>query len=231
MLYRNKLAYAASHSKRIHLAGCLNDAEREAVILENITHYLPGLNEPLSFDYSSLVQDGKTEELLLVAARQELINAYLEITAQANLKVRIMDVDIYALARVLSMTKEAQVFFDVDATLGHLVLWKNGEMITAQQILINTTDESLAQQLKRALLALNSAAPGSHIEKIILTGKKKYFCKLSQLLQQEMSLHIEIPTIWQRFDVSEKINKEELNQHESELLAALGLVLRTYPKW
>jgi Tfp pilus assembly PilM family ATPase len=217
--------------KRIQLAACLNEAEREAAILENITHYLPGLNEPLRFDYSCLAKRGEEEEFLLVAARQELINTYLAITAQANLKVRIIDIDIYALARALSVTQEAKIFFDLDATLGHLVLWAGGEILAVQQILINTNDEGLIQQLKRALQSLYSALSGAQIDKIILTGKKYCFSKFVAFLHQEIGVQTKMGSVLHRFEMSEQINRKELYQYESELLAVLGLVLRRCPKW
>jgi Tfp pilus assembly PilM family ATPase len=217
--------------KRIRLTAGLNDAEREADIIANLAHHLPGLNEALSFDYSCLAQYEREDEFLLVAARRELINTYNSIAIQANLKPRIIDIDIYALARTAALMQKSGVFLDLDILHGQLVLLEKGEVLAIQQILINVDEDELIKQLKRGLQLFCSTLQCSQIEKILLTGKKEYFSKLNEVLSQKMGIELIKDSVFQFFDISEQINKEKLYEQEPELLAALGLTLREFPRW
>lgn len=105
-------------SKRIKVAACLSDAERVADIKDNLPHYFPGIKEPLSFDFIPLEENHEDDEVLLVAARSGQVDAYVSVAEQAGLKVRVVDVDIYALSRAqascdikLSSQINAQEFY------------------------------------------------------------------------------------------------------------------------
>ncbi len=201
--------------KRIKIAAYLNEIELETEIKENLEHYLAGGNEPLSFDYVHLAKDEKEYELLLVAARRHLLNAYVELVRQAGLNVRAVDVDVYALARAVRV-KESSVILDVDTNILQLILIEQDQVKSIHPVLANPLQENFIQQLKRSIQFFCANTQIPKIEKIILTGKQSLFANIKEILYQEFL----IQSIQTNF-----LN----NPREPELLTAWGLTLRKFP--
>ena len=82
-------------TKRIKLNEELSPEECEAEINANMADYFPHATEDLVFDF---VLENPSD-VLLIAARKSQLNEYLTVVKQAGLKIKIVDVDSYALSR------------------------------------------------------------------------------------------------------------------------------------
>ncbi len=229
------LGFPASQviTKRIRLAAFLSEVEREVDVFNNLGHYFPGINEPLHVDFIKLSHEAEEDDVLLVAARREQVNAYIAFAEQAELKVRVVDVDVYAIARAMNLTEvsEPLVVLDVDVNAAQLILVTRGMATSVQPITMSQDTDSLIQQLKRGISLFSASLPSSQIKKLILTGKRAYFGKISQLLQDELQITAEISQVFRQLKLSEHIHFSSLYLHEPELLVALGLAIRSFPEW
>src|SRR5689334_7159334 len=84
---RAALALSASHviQKRIKVPAYLNEAERAAEISLNLKHYLPGMDEPLYFDFFAIEKNEREVELQLIAARIEQVDTYIQLAKTVGL--------------------------------------------------------------------------------------------------------------------------------------------------
>ena len=214
--------------KRIKLAAYLNDTERLTHISENLSHYLPGLNESLYFDFVRITTSDQEDECLLVAARRLQVDGYVSLLEQAGLKTVIVDVDIYALARALSITlvNEVTVVLDMDESVAQLLLFKRREIKSVHQVFMN---DHFIQQLKRGLQLFGAMTQPIKIEKIIFVGKQKRLTALRKKLEDELAISVEPTRVFDHVMVSEEIKQHELMLNESELLTAFGLAMRAFP--
>lgn len=74
-----------------------------AVSTEHFQQYFPGVHDALCFDYTLVNEVEKNfAEIALLAARLTSLNQYLLLAEYADLNIKIIDVDTYALARAVS---------------------------------------------------------------------------------------------------------------------------------
>jgi type IV pilus assembly protein PilM len=229
------MALAASNviNKRIRLPSCLTEAEREADIASNLNHYFPGVNESLNVDFVSVDCHKEEDDLLLVAARREQVNAAVTMAEQAKLRVRVIDVDVYAIARAMTSipAHELIVVLDIDVNVAQLILITHGIVTSVHPIPMSHDHDLLVQQLKRGILLFSTSMPTSKIKEIILTGKRSYFPKIKQLVQDELQMDVSLSHVFKRANLSTSLDSSSLYLHEPELLVAYGLALRSFPRW
>jgi type IV pilus assembly protein PilM len=121
---KTSLAVSASAvmSKRVTLSARLSNAEREAVIHQHLPHYFPESDGALCFDFARLnLLLPDQEEVLVVAASIEQLNAYVMIASLSGLKVSVVDVDFYAQKRALAWqeVKKSQLLPQLNAAVFH----------------------------------------------------------------------------------------------------------------
>lgn len=81
----------------------LTEKEIEAEISQQIQRDLPGMNDALCIDF--IATPAKTPhyaDIFFAAARQEYLAQYVECVNAAGLKVKLVDIDIYALQRAIN---------------------------------------------------------------------------------------------------------------------------------
>lgn len=88
----------------------LSEAEIEIELFSYIHNHLPGLTDSLSIDFVSLPQkQADYNEIFFAATRKEYLSSYIDCVNAAGLKVKIVDVDIYALKRAISQEQQNRV--------------------------------------------------------------------------------------------------------------------------
>jgi len=227
------LALPASQviNKRIRVAACLNDKEREAEIGSNLKYYLPGINEPLNFDFVPIENQGNEVELQLIAARTKQVETYISAAKAAELKIKIVDVDVYAAARAICVAlppnKDDQiiVLLEIDILTAQLILLKNGKVISIYPIVMDAED-TLLQQIKRGMQIFSAAIQTANIEKILLIGHLPKLPPLKTILKETFAIPVHVFDTFHGVLLHPKLNVEKLNLHTSELLVAFGLALR-----
>jgi len=86
--------------KKISFPSQLKEADIAADIHQNHYQYLPECErEEMFVDFSILRIAHDTQDILLVATQKQPLQSYIDTVKQAGLKLSIIDVDVYALAR------------------------------------------------------------------------------------------------------------------------------------
>lgn len=218
-------------SKKIELAAGLQDFEREAEIAAQLSVYFPGTSAELSFDYALLDNDRpEVDEFLLIAARTEQVNSYIDVVERAGLKVQIVDIDTHALARGVCYSLcdflESVAIAEISPRGVLFVVFYKTEILFSQQISGANTLEIVAV-FKRALQLCLSARPFLEIEKLFLSGRACALPFFAECIQKECS----IEPLWvnplQKMIFSKRIDKTECNKISSELVVSSGLAIRT----
>jgi type IV pilus assembly protein PilM len=90
------LPVSAVISKRV----VIPSAAVRTLSTEQCQQYFPGVQDALCFDYALVGKvDNNAAEIFLIAARLESLHQYLALAEHVDLKIKIIDVDTYALAR------------------------------------------------------------------------------------------------------------------------------------
>ncbi|MDX1900518.1 MAG: pilus assembly protein PilM [Gammaproteobacteria bacterium] len=92
------IPYTQSFRKVVTLSQALTAEECEIELQENLSHYLPGIDELLSFDFR-LIDEQDHSKVFLVAVRQSLLNQCISKIETMGLQMCIVDLDIHAKAR------------------------------------------------------------------------------------------------------------------------------------
>jgi type IV pilus assembly protein PilM len=136
-----------------------------APLVDDITHYFPGIQDTLCFDY---VTDEK--ELLLVASRSELLNQYRCLLEAAELKMKIVDVDTYALLRAASLHPPVNGLLDIAPEVTQIIVLQERQIIFRQHWQTGN-DELLLAELKRALPLCQASHQSLQINSMLVSGK------------------------------------------------------------
>ncbi len=96
--------------QRISVARGLDEAEIEAEVISHLHHALPGVTEGLCYDYVMPNQQEDIQNDVLVVATAFLhLNTPLTVVQNAGLKVRVVDVDQYALDRANQIVEQQRL--------------------------------------------------------------------------------------------------------------------------
>lgn len=210
-------------SKRLDLTHAVSEEECEADINTHRELYLPGVTDEIFFDYYDISNNGINKQIMLIAAKKDLVNTYIDLIQQTGLKVKIVDVDYYALARMLSLcTKnKAQplVLIDVGLTAIHIVFLQDENVLLTKQInLAHFTQDffqNLAQQIQQCIQSCSAIHKQLRVEKIVLSGKSLLLKNIHCYLAEVLAIPIEFP------HVSFQVSTEFLSR--SMLCLGLGL--------
>lgn len=212
-------------SKRIQLLSGLRDIEREAEITTQLKHYFPGISEELCFDYTLLEsEDTLHEHFLLVAARHEQLTSYVEAVENAGLKVKIVDVDIYALTRNIAKN-ETMVLLDIGTITSQFVVIHKGEILFFQQMMNHDLTE-LKNEFKRVLQLCYSTHRFLKIKKIYLTGCADDFHLLASYIQNEFAIYVDFVNPFRNISFANQTDKEACQHSPSRMAVSCGLAIR-----
>jgi type IV pilus assembly protein PilM len=212
-------------SKRIQLFSGLRDIEREAEIAIHLKHYFPGIAEELCFDYVLLEsEDTLHDHFLLVAARHEQLSCYVEAVENAGLKVKIVDVDIYALARNITKN-ETMVLLDIGTITSQFVVIYKNEILFFQQMM-NRDLAELKNELKRVLQLCYSTHRFLKIKKIYLTGRADDFRLLASHIQNEFAIHVDFVNPFHNISFLNPKDKEICLHSPSRMAVSCSLAIR-----
>lgn len=215
-------------NKRITMPPYLNDKERNIEIDTNLQDYFPGMNEPVNFDFIKPAQ--QETEWLLVAARAEQVATYTYAAQQAGIKVDIVDIDIYALARAICFAQAEQqlsMVINMDSASVQFFVLRHKKIMSSQSVMLDISDNEV-QQIKFALQRFATHEEIVACDQIVLTGNSLWFNDIKRYLQEELQMTVKIPFPFQQINLSSDIELPTLTHHSSELLTAFGLALRGF---
>ena len=215
--------------KKIKLPDYLTDKECEAEISGNIERYVPGIHEELNFDYVRLM--GQEKNMLLIAARTAQIKSFVTIVEAAGLKVRVVDVDIYALARAMHFaypSEQVQIIVVVDSVLLQLIVLQQQKIIFSHQFTMSD-EESMVEKIEHGLQLFSTATKLFYEKKIFLMGNLKNIAHFKRVVQNELGFHVEVANPFLFIMLAAYLDKQEFYAKAPGLISALGLTMRRYP--
>lgn len=200
----------------------------EAEIHAQVNKDFPGMNSSLNLDY--VVTEKKTgyADIFFVIARAEHISQYTQCIAASGLKLKIIDIDIYALKRLFEASLPPLKQDDV-----HVVLIK----LQHYQILIITDNQEILLhyewgieiewlQIENRIQVFFATFPHKKIHTFAMFGNEKAWLekanKLGPCITKELNP-------WIASNLDSHINFAAKNM--CDFLVASGSAMRDMPKW
>ncbi len=205
-------------SKKIQLSADLEAAALVAEIDDNLSNYFPG-TQGLAYDYAPL----NTDTILLVAARDEQLIATVNVVEQAGLKVKCMDVDVYALTHAVEFSidqcnrSQLIAFVDMNDPVAQLIIAYHNEILFHRQ-LRNKTIPEICSQIQFGLQFCYNHCVKIDIQKIYLSGSAAI---LSTAIESQLSIPTEYINPFEKMSYP-----PELATHFEKMLLCCGLALR-----
>lgn len=219
--------------QQITLPKGLTHEEIEAEIDACLHRDLPGLQGELSIDFNELSSSHTADaEFFFAATRQEYLSQFIACINASGLQVKIVDVDIYALKRIIfhclpGVIDRLEVSAILYSTNNNMILVVcNREYILFHQFwnLAETTD--FYAQLKNKIQLGNGSA-NKKIKKLILCGN------YSVNLLQTVSFLVEEVTYLNPFEYLKLATTLDPSSalRATDFLVACGLAMREIPQW
>lgn len=221
-------------NSKITLAANFEEGECETEISSNVNRYFPGATDDICFDFVTINPiDEENNEVLLVASRSEQLNAYVNVVKQAGLKIKIVDVDSYALIRATNFilpshqARDVIAILEVSASVATFIVFHQKNILFTQRW---RRQESvrLEEKLAHVIQLFQSTHRNIKISCFVLIGKNT---TLSKDMGASPIVHLNDINPFKVMLLAPKINKEELQRVSSRLLVALGLGMRSIPQW
>jgi type IV pilus assembly protein PilM len=223
------VAIALSHNnvitQRIKLPVDLNDQEVEAELVNNLSQFFPGISGELCFDFVRLGDARDEQEIVVTAARQDEVYDAIELADQAGLKVKIVDVDTFALMRAAYFGHADKSFIailEVNILAARFIVLQQHEIIWSQQL----EKTNLIRQLESTLQLFYSIHKTTQISELILSGPQEILQEIALIMQKESDLEIKFANPFTTMTFAPEIRNENLMRLAPQLLVSCGLAMR-----
>ena len=223
------LPHSAIIFKEIKVISGLSTKELNAFLQFNMGKYIGTTADNVSFDYR-VVQQGVIKEkhilLQLAAARRDKIAQYLQLLKAANLSPKIIDVNSYALERIVRHQLRnivgliAIINIEIDSIL--IIVINHEKIIHAHEDSIITTMQTTAQITEQLILKLQLVftAVTQPLNKIILAGAK------AEELGITVNKQLKIPTTVLNPYLNMRRSNNAVETSTAAMAISCGLALR-----
>jgi len=214
----------------------LTDKAVAAEVDAQVRRDLPGMAEVLRVDFSILPLAGSCDmNVFIAAARQAYLSRYVDCINAAGLRVKIVDVDIYALLRAVnyavpeSVNEMRAIFFAVSETAS-LLIHNSKEIVFHSQW--HAADKiEFAARLKSQLQVCRAALGKMQIDRLSVCCNRKYHELLQQDLNQHWLMKIDYPDPFMYLRSSRPQKLAVAEDNSAEYLVACGAAMREIPQW
>jgi type IV pilus assembly protein PilM len=224
-------------SKRIQFKKKLSHEKRKEWIEDNLLRYFPSVTEDLCYDYVILsTADALHETVLLIAARHDQLDDYVNMIERAGLCIKIIDVDLYALVRALKMTMTKDIpstfsaLLDINPDITQFILFNRNEIIFHQQLDYLDTQE-LASQLRSTIHLVSSTHADRQLDKLYFIDKTENDYNVIDRLQVQLGISFQCVNLLPFVNFSPSITIEQREFFSSKMMVSFGLALRRIPRW
>ena len=224
-------------SQKIVLSHCHNDKEYEAEIHAQLSHYLPGMKEEICFDYQLQEKDKEGQHVLLVAAKQEVVDSFVDVVNGAGLVVKAVEADWSAMARVMGLSvalnnKMIGILTVDDVVIKFEILHDTYRFYT-QHLTLETGSslEIISDFIKQCVHDYSAALHPVQIDCLVVKGGSSSLTAICDYLRAILNIRVERPDFLSGLFFSEKANKQLCEDAASRSLVPFGLVLRSMPIW
>lgn len=213
--------------------------EVEAEIYANLNQYFPGVTDEVYLDYFVHGKDMHAQHALLIAAKKDVVDAYIEAVNRSGLTVKVVEVDWCALLRALGWVVELKdktlCVLDVSEEGVHLQIFQNLSRIFTQKICLSLYAEDFLKKLGefvgQAFQKCNAVFRDINIEKLYLIGQALSSRDLQGYLGGLSGCQIEYPNLLSQLQVSSNVNSLDFSRLSPRSWVSVGLALRSCPQW
>lgn len=260
--------------KKIHLA-VMDEKQLEEYITAEAEQYIPFDIDDVYLDFQDLktnTENSNSTDVILVAAKKEIIDEYLNMLRGLGLQPVVVDVDAFALENIYESNypqRENVAIVDIGASKMHINIISNGTSVIAKDIVMGSRQlteeiaetfdipaeeaealkigqipaeekqEQIAQiftsictqwvaEIKKSIDLYHSNKANQKLDKIALSGGGSKVAGLTDFLQQEIGVPVEIFNPFTKMLKNPKqIDTEYVNTIGPEMAIAAGLAIRT----
>jgi len=139
--------------KKIHLA-VMEEKQLEEYITAEAEQYIPFDIDDVYLDFQDLktnFEDSNSTDIILVAAKKEIVDEYLDMLRGLGLQPVVVDVDAFALENIYESNyplHENVAIVDIGATKMHINIISNGTSVIAKDIVMGS--RQLTEQIAEA---------------------------------------------------------------------------------
>lgn len=217
-------------TKKIQLPRSLCESGIAKEITENLHSYFPNVTDALAYDFTVLYEaDNPSDNVLVTATRYDQLTSYVGVIEQAGLKVKIVDVDIYALIRAIRFAIpdmanwEVMTLLNIGDIVTQLIVTHKNEIIFHQQF-INGGIKDICIQIKCVLQMYFSNYKQLQIHRILLAGVVAGLTEITTYIYQELAIETQYINPFDLMSISSSVPAKQLLSNK--LLVCCGLALR-----
>lgn len=233
-------------TKIIQLDPTVPVSELEEQIAIEAEKYIPYPLSEINLDFTLLKPIDPTQptiDILLAAVRTENITPIVQALHTANLTVKIVDIQAYAIERASQLLKQqlpsqgrnqTVAIVDLTNTRLHLTVLVDLKMIYSREEIFADLENSDNKQttignfyLQRALQFFFAANQNSELHAIVLSGSLAQMPDLAALITQQFNIPCTIANPLADMSIAPTVNKADLMAEASSLLVCCGLALRS----
>jgi len=200
----------------------MTEEELEDQIQWEAEQYIPFDINDVNLDFQILKpgDDEGNMEVLLVAAKKDMINDYVAVITESGLTPVVVDVDAFALENMYEinyqiMENEVLALVNIGASVINIAVTKNGQYMFSRDVssggklyseeiqkqlsvsyeestVIRSVSDQLAGEIARSLDFYQAAAAEEHINKIWLSGGSCRIPGLAEVVQEKQNIPVEI---------------------------------------
>ncbi|MBX3708583.1 MAG: pilus assembly protein PilM [Gammaproteobacteria bacterium] len=224
--------------QQIQLPCGMTEAAIEAEIRAQIEQDFPGINEMLCIDFHVSVQEKQEYlDILFAAARQAYVMQYVQCIASMGLKVKIVDIDVYALRRIFSFALpflrvlgEPYAIVCENNCMVSFVIFNANQAVFHQQWETSGAEDFFSQ-LKNRIQIFRATFHYMELRKLAIYSASKF----DQIVVDDKDFNsmIEVfhPNLFASIMWHERV-KPYINQENSgNFLLACGLAMCEVPQW
>lgn len=220
--------------QQISLSASLQDAEIEAAIFSHLQRDMPGLNEPLMIDFNVLGKKQGQVTVLFMAVREAYLTNYVECLQAIGLKVKIVDVDVYALMRLVNVTYAAYAILHVKNKVTEFIVFSQQEVIFHQQWQTGEINEWM-EQLNDNVQLYFSMPEKKELQRVVVCGSDEYISIAASSFRDCHPRESGDPILCHAYFSTYKTLEGSIpacaGMTESDFLVAYSLAARETPPW
>ena len=216
----------------------LGEAERLDAFVRNEIENLTSCGaEALRVDHQvSEIHLEEALEVLVVAARPETVNTYVEALERAGLGVEVVDVDYLALENMFAANHEAEAsrtiaLVHLGARFCALTIQSHGSWRVSGNVAVGTdaaaAGDAVAMEIDRALRFYWPASAGDRIDEVVLSGGGAALLSIDRQLAARIGCSVRYAEPFNRMKFASPVAREDICRSPASFAIAAGLAVRS----
>ncbi len=219
--------------QHIQLSPHVTDETLASEIDHHIKRDLPGIHETVAMDYHIL----KSTEMIVAVTRQDYLLKYINCINQTGLKVKIVDIDIYALIRFFIQTMslslkpgESYGLIFMTAQTARLILFNSNEIFYHQDYIATHPDHFLIQWRTNMQMGMTLCRQAM-VQTLWFYGPTVYFDAIKQELSAFVHDYCQCHYLFHELKISAMMDMQFLDENEATFVMSCGAVMQDIPRW